>query len=168
MDIISQLQEQVNAMGLLILNTFGTLQRDAPPVRLSPNYPEPAANASEETIDIMEHPKTMSAALVEAAKKFDVLVTALPLSGEEAQLKRIAELQLDGKGYETVAELITSLRNLRLALESLISEQNDLRKYFRDSFCKIIFLSLICLSLVVLDYFVSSYEGFVGPDMFEW
>ncbi|XP_042456394.1 mediator of RNA polymerase II transcription subunit 21-like [Zingiber officinale] len=97
MDIISQLQEQVNAMGLLILNTFGTLQRDAPPVRLSPNYPEPAANASEETIDIMEHPKTMSAALVEAAKKFDVLVTALPLSGEEAQLKRIAELQAENE-----------------------------------------------------------------------
>ncbi|XP_042461637.1 mediator of RNA polymerase II transcription subunit 21-like isoform X1 [Zingiber officinale] len=98
MDIISQLQEQVNAMGLLILNTFGTLQRDAPPVRLSPNYPEPAANASEETIDIMEHPKTMSTALVEAAKKqFDVLVTALPLSGEEAQLKRIAELQAENE-----------------------------------------------------------------------
>ncbi|KAG6523710.1 hypothetical protein ZIOFF_013587 [Zingiber officinale] len=69
MDIISQLQEQANAMVLLTLNTFRTLQRDASPVRLSPNYPEPTANASEETIDIMEHPKTMSAALVEAVKK---------------------------------------------------------------------------------------------------
>lgn len=69
MDIISQLQEQVNTIALLALNTFGTLQRDAPPVRLSPNYPEPTTKPSEETINIAEHPKAMSAALVEAAKK---------------------------------------------------------------------------------------------------
>lgn len=41
MDIISQLQEQVNLIASLAFNTFGTLQRDAPSVRLSPNYPEP-------------------------------------------------------------------------------------------------------------------------------
>ncbi|KAK9133440.1 hypothetical protein Scep_012968 [Stephania cephalantha] len=41
MDIISQLQEQVNTIAAITFNTFGTLQRDAPPVRLSPNYPEP-------------------------------------------------------------------------------------------------------------------------------
>ncbi|CAD5172270.1 unnamed protein product, partial [Musa acuminata subsp. malaccensis] len=99
MDIISQLQEQVNTMALLALNTFGTLQRDAPPVRLSPNYPEPATNPSsaEETLDIVEQPKMMSTALVQAAKKFDTLVAALPLSGEEAQLKRIAELQAENE-----------------------------------------------------------------------
>ncbi|RRT67300.1 hypothetical protein BHE74_00032858 [Ensete ventricosum] len=107
MDIISQLQEQVNSMALLALNTFGTLQRDAPPVRLSPNYPEPATNPSsaEETLDIVEQPKMMSTALVQAAKKvnvsdlfiFDALVAALPLSGEEAQLKRIAELQAENE-----------------------------------------------------------------------
>ena len=44
MDIISQLQEQVNLIASLAFNTFGTLQRDAPPVRLSPNYPEPPPN----------------------------------------------------------------------------------------------------------------------------
>ncbi|XP_070023867.1 mediator of RNA polymerase II transcription subunit 21-like isoform X3 [Nicotiana sylvestris] len=39
----------------------------------------------------------MSAAFVKAAKQFDALVAALPLSdgGEEAQLKRIAELQAE-------------------------------------------------------------------------
>ncbi|KAH0467408.1 hypothetical protein IEQ34_004646 [Dendrobium chrysotoxum] len=96
MDIISQLQEQANSIALIALNTFGTLQRDAPPVRLSPNYPEPPANPSEETINITEQPKTMSAALVQAAKKFDALIAALPLEGgEEAQLKRIAELQVN-------------------------------------------------------------------------
>ncbi|XP_042463939.1 mediator of RNA polymerase II transcription subunit 21-like isoform X1 [Zingiber officinale] len=118
MDIVSQLQEQVNAMALLAMNTFGTLQRDAPAVRLSPNYPEPTANASEETIGA-EYPKTMSAALVEAAKKFDVLVTALPLSGEEAQLKRIAELQEENKavGLELEKQLEAAEKELKQVQE---------------------------------------------------
>lgn len=121
MDIISQLQEQVNTIAFITLNTFGTLQRDAPPVRLSPNYPEPPANSSEETVNTAEQAKIMSSTLVQAAKKvyidsipcslstvretsaiplfsvlqFDALVAALPLSGgEEAQLKRIEELQV--------------------------------------------------------------------------
>lgn len=94
MDIISQLQEQVNTIALLAVNTFGTLQRDAPPVRLSTDYPEPTANPnpnlnpstdgnpnanadgnpnsnpkpSEEANNIAEQPKAMSAALVQAAK----------------------------------------------------------------------------------------------------
>ncbi|KAL5773417.1 hypothetical protein ACOSP7_013006 [Xanthoceras sorbifolium] len=95
MDIISQLQEQVNQVAAIAFNTFGSLQRDAPPVRLSPNYPEPPANPTEESANFAEQPKLMSAALVKAAKQFDALVAALPLSegGEEAQLKRIAELQ---------------------------------------------------------------------------
>lgn len=97
MDIISQLQEQVNKIASIAFNTFGTLQRDAPPVRLSTSYPEPASNSSgsDETVNIAEQTKVMSAALVHAAKQFDALVAALPLSegGEEAQLKRIAELQ---------------------------------------------------------------------------
>ncbi|GJW36088.1 mediator of RNA polymerase II transcription subunit 21, partial [Tanacetum coccineum] len=94
-------------------NTFGTLQRDAPPVRLSPNYPEPtpaatpangaATTTTEESpntnnnTNISEVPKVLSAELVKAAKQFDALVAALPLSegGEEAQLKRIAELQAE-------------------------------------------------------------------------
>lgn len=41
MDIISQLQEQLNEMAMVAVNTFGTLQRDAPPVRLSNSYPDP-------------------------------------------------------------------------------------------------------------------------------
>ncbi|KAJ4785688.1 Mediator of rna polymerase ii transcription subunit 21 [Rhynchospora pubera] len=116
MDIISQLQEQVNTIALLAVNTFGTLQRDAPPVRLSTDYPEPAANSnptngdanpnpnpnpsvnpSEEANNVAEQPKAMSAALVQAAKKFDALAAALPLSGEEAQLQRIAELQAENE-----------------------------------------------------------------------
>ncbi|KAG5561551.1 hypothetical protein RHGRI_004559 [Rhododendron griersonianum] len=41
MDIISQLQELVYTIVALAFNNFGTFQRDAPTVRLSPNYPEP-------------------------------------------------------------------------------------------------------------------------------
>lgn len=71
MDIISQLQEQVNTVAALAFNTFGTLQRDAPPVRLSPNYPEPPANPNptEDAANLSEQPKLMSASLVKAAKQ---------------------------------------------------------------------------------------------------
>ncbi|KAH1096037.1 hypothetical protein J1N35_012958 [Gossypium stocksii] len=109
MDIISQLQEQVNSIAALTFNTFGTLQRDAPPVRLSPNYPEPPPNPTEDSANFADQPKLMSAALVKAAKQFDALVAALPPSegGEEAQLRRIAELQAenDAVGQELQKQL---------------------------------------------------------------
>ncbi|XP_077243605.1 mediator 21 isoform X2 [Tasmannia lanceolata] len=121
MDIISQLQEQVNTIAALAFNTFGTLQRDAPPVRLSPNYPEPPANPSEDAINLAEQPKAMSAALVRAAKQFDVLVSALPLSegGEEAQLKRIAELQAENEavGQELQKQLEAAEEELKQVQE---------------------------------------------------
>ncbi|KAG9454059.1 hypothetical protein H6P81_006963 [Aristolochia fimbriata] len=102
MDIISQLQEQVNTIASLAFNTFGTLQRDAPPVRLSPNYPEPPANPSEDSVNVAEQPKAMSAALVQAAKQFDALVAALPISegGEESQMKKLAELEAENELVE--------------------------------------------------------------------
>ncbi|KAK1426564.1 hypothetical protein QVD17_15240 [Tagetes erecta] len=101
MDIISQLQEQVNTIAAIAFNTFGTLQRDAPPVRLSPNYPEPpapttasapastatattatatntaaATTTAEESPsnNIAETPKLLSAELVKAAKQVDCFV----------------------------------------------------------------------------------------------
>ncbi|XP_020080081.1 mediator of RNA polymerase II transcription subunit 21-like [Ananas comosus] len=120
MDIISQLQEQVNTIAMLSLNTFGTLQRDAPPVRLSPDYPEPpATNPSEEAVNVAEQSKAMSAALVQAAKKFDMLVAALPLSGEDAQLKRIAELQAENEavGLELEKQLEAAELELKMVQE---------------------------------------------------
>lgn len=70
MDIISQLQEQVNTVASLAFNTFGTLQRDAPPVQLSPNYPEPPANPPvDDSVNLAEQPKLLSAELVKAAKQ---------------------------------------------------------------------------------------------------
>ncbi|PWA71417.1 mediator of RNA polymerase II transcription subunit 21 [Artemisia annua] len=79
MDIISQLQEQVNTIAAISFNTFGTLQRDAPPDSL------------ESLVLCKPIPPSYK------PKYFDALVTALPLSegGEEAQLKRIAELQAE-------------------------------------------------------------------------
>lgn len=121
MDIISQLQEQANTMASLAFNTFGTLQRDAPPVRLSPNYPEPPSNPSETAADIAEQPKLMSAALVKAAKQFDVLVAALPVEegAEEAQLKRIAELlaENDAVGKDLQKQLESAEEELRQVQE---------------------------------------------------
>ncbi|XWS18217.1 hypothetical protein CRYUN_Cryun32bG0024000 [Craigia yunnanensis] len=117
MDIISQLQEQVISIAALAFNTFGTLQRDAPPVRLSPNYPEPPANPTEDSANFADQPKLMSAALVKAAKQFDALVAVLPSSeeGEEAQLRRIAELQAenDAVGQELQKQLEAAENELK-------------------------------------------------------
>ncbi|KAM5586289.1 hypothetical protein ABKV19_005277 [Rosa sericea] len=128
MDIISQLQEQTNKIAALTFNTFGTLQRDSPAVKLSPNYPEPPANPTEDAANFAEQPKLMSAALVQAAKQFDALVAALPLAdgGEEAQLKRIAELQAenDAVGQELQRQLEAaglSLPSFMLAIRLLLS-----------------------------------------------
>ncbi|PIA32523.1 hypothetical protein AQUCO_04400015v1 [Aquilegia coerulea] len=131
MDIISQLQEQANTIASLAFNTFGTLQRDAPPVRLSPNYPEPPApaaaanppseNAAAAAAEIAEQPKLMSAALVKAAKQFDALVAALPVSegAEEDQLKRIAELQAENEavGQELQNQLEAAEEELKQVQE---------------------------------------------------
>ncbi|EEF43167.1 mediator of RNA polymerase II transcription subunit 21 [Ricinus communis] len=126
MDIISQLQEQVDTIASLAFNTIGTLQRDAPPVRLSPNYPEPPASNPAE--DIADQPKLMSAALVKAAKQFDALVAALPLAegGEEAQLKRIAELQAenDAVGQELQRQLEAAEKELK-QVQELFSQATD-------------------------------------------
>ncbi|OIT08380.1 mediator of RNA polymerase II transcription subunit 21 [Nicotiana tabacum] len=129
MDIISQLQEQVNTIAALAFNTFGTLQRDAPPVRLSPNYPEPPpANPTEDAANVAEQPKQMSAAFVKAAKQFDALVAALPLSdgGEEAQLKRIAELQAenDAVGQELQKQLEAAEKELK-QVQELFNQATD-------------------------------------------
>ncbi|OAY40157.1 mediator of RNA polymerase II transcription subunit 21 isoform X1 [Manihot esculenta] len=125
MDIISQLQEQVDLIASLAFNTIGTLQRDAPPVRLSPEYPEPPANPSD---DFAEQPKLMSSALVKAAKQFDALVAALPLAegGEEVQLKRIAELQAenDAVGREFQRQLEAAEKELK-QVQELFSQATD-------------------------------------------
>ncbi|CAK7351155.1 unnamed protein product [Dovyalis caffra] len=128
MDIISQLQEQVNQIAGLTFNTFGTLQRDAPSVRLSQNYPEPPPNPTEDAATFSEQPKQMSAALVKAAKQFDALVAALPLSegGEEAQLKKIAELEAenDAVGQELQRQLEAAERELK-QVQELFSQTTD-------------------------------------------
>ncbi|XP_073021626.1 mediator of RNA polymerase II transcription subunit 21 [Primulina huaijiensis] len=130
MDIISQLQEQVNTIASLAFNTFGSLQRDALPVQLSPNYPEPPAvsNVVDDAANLAEQPKLLSSALVKAAKQFDALVSALPLSegGEEAQLKRISELQAenDAIGQELQKQLEAAEKELKQVRE-LFSQATD-------------------------------------------
>lgn len=69
MDVISQLQEQVNSIANLAFNTIGTLQRDAPPNRLSQSYPEPPPHPTEDGSTFSEQSKSMSAILVKAAKE---------------------------------------------------------------------------------------------------
>ncbi|KAL6209412.1 hypothetical protein ACLB2K_020354 [Fragaria x ananassa] len=115
MDIISQLQEQTNEIAAITFNTFGTLQRDSPAVKLSRDYPEPPANPTEDAAYFSEQPKLMSEALVQAAKQFDALVAALPLvdGAEEAQLKRIAELQSLKQVHELFSQATDNCLNLK-------------------------------------------------------
>ncbi|CAJ1977421.1 unnamed protein product [Sphenostylis stenocarpa] len=126
MDIISQLQDQVNLIAHLAFNTIGTLQRDAPPNRLSPNYPEPPAHPTEEGANFSVQPKLMSSTLVKAAKQFDALVVALPISesGEEAQLKRIIELQAENDAIG---------QELQKQLEAAEKELNQVHELFRQA-----------------------------------
>ncbi|KAL1290888.1 hypothetical protein HN51_059435 [Arachis hypogaea] len=124
MDIISQLQEQVNLIAHLAFNTIGTLQRDAPPNRLSPHYPEPPPHPTEDGSNFSEQPKLMSAGLVKAAKQFDALVAALPISegGEEAQIKRIADLQAENDAIG---------QELQKQLEAAEKELNQVQDLFK-------------------------------------
>ncbi|XP_009349215.2 mediator of RNA polymerase II transcription subunit 21 [Pyrus x bretschneideri] len=141
MDAISQLQEKVNTIATIAFTTIGTLQRDAPPVRISPNYPEagsaPTPNPNpnpnpnptpESDTEFAKQPKLMSADLVKAAKQFDALVAALPLSegGEEAQLRRIAQLQAenDAVGQQLEKQLEAAERELQEVRE-LFGEAAD-------------------------------------------
>lgn len=105
MDIIAQLQEHASAIAFIAFNAAGTIQRDAPPSQLAPDYPKPAGVSTE----VLEQPKEMATAFVQAVKRFDALVSALPdiEGGEEAQMKRIAELQAENEavGQELQREL---------------------------------------------------------------
>ncbi|OVA10552.1 Mediator complex [Macleaya cordata] len=121
MDATSQLQEQVNTIAALAFNAFGTLQRDAPPVCISQDSPEPPANPSKKAVNVTEQPKIMSTALVTASNQFDMLVAALPLpeGGPEAQLKRIAELQAENEavGQELQRQLDAAEKELKQVQE---------------------------------------------------
>ncbi|XP_012485191.1 mediator of RNA polymerase II transcription subunit 21 [Gossypium raimondii] len=70
----------------------------------------------------------MSAALVKAAKQFDALVAALPPSegGEKAQLRRIAELQVenDTVGQELQKQLEAAVKELK-QVQELFSQAAD-------------------------------------------
>ncbi|KAF1863367.1 hypothetical protein Lal_00031252 [Lupinus albus] len=120
MDIISQLQEQVNLMAQLTFNTIGTLQRDAPPNRLSPNYPEPPPHPTEDGASFAEQAKQMSTAL------FDALVEALPISegDEDAQVERIAKLQAENDAIG---------QELQKQLEAAEKELNQVRELFSQA-----------------------------------
>ncbi|KAI5389568.1 hypothetical protein KIW84_075019 [Lathyrus oleraceus] len=95
----------------------------------SPNYPEPPpAQPTEDGANFSEEPKLMSASLVKAAKQFDALVASLPISetGEEVQLKRIAELQAenDAIGQELQKQLEAAEKELN-QVQELYSQATD-------------------------------------------
>ncbi|QHO44248.1 Mediator of RNA polymerase II transcription subunit [Arachis hypogaea] len=100
--------------------------RDAPPNRLSPHYPEPPPHPTEDGSNFSEQPKLMSAGLVKAAKQFDALVAALPISegGEEAQIKRIADLQAENDAIG---------QELQKQLEAAEKELNQVQDLFKQA-----------------------------------
>ncbi|KAB2599241.1 mediator of RNA polymerase II transcription subunit 21 [Pyrus ussuriensis x Pyrus communis] len=97
MDAINQLQEKVNTIATIAFTTIGMLQRDTPPIRISPNYPE-ARPAPALDLNPNQNPTLDSdTEFAKQPKLMNALVAALPLSegGEAAQLKRIAQLQAE-------------------------------------------------------------------------
>ncbi|KAI5426278.1 hypothetical protein KIW84_031904 [Lathyrus oleraceus] len=83
---------------------------------------------TEDGANFSEEPKLMSASLVKAAKQFDALVASLPISetGEEVQLKRIAELQAenDAIGQELQKQLEAAEKELN-QVQELYSQATD-------------------------------------------
>ncbi|KAI5426226.1 Mediator of RNA polymerase II transcription subunit 21 [Lathyrus oleraceus] len=83
---------------------------------------------TEDEANFSEEPKLMSASLVKAAKQFDALVASLPISetGEEVQLKRIAELQAenDAIGQELQKQLEAAKKELN-QVQELYSQATD-------------------------------------------
>ncbi|KAJ8545660.1 hypothetical protein K7X08_018243 [Anisodus acutangulus] len=86
------------------------------------------ATGAKDSTSVAEQPKQMSAAFVKAAKQVDALVAALPLSdgGEEAQLKRIAELQAenDAVGQELQKQLEAAEKELK-QVQELFNQATD-------------------------------------------
>ncbi|KAG2312150.1 hypothetical protein Bca52824_023707 [Brassica carinata] len=95
-------QEQVNSIAAITFNAFGTLQRDAPPVQLYPNYPHPPSVAPTTTVTddptaaFPEQPKQLSANLVKDSKQVenDVVGQELlkHLEAAEKELKQVQEI----------------------------------------------------------------------------
>ncbi|GBG70444.1 hypothetical protein CBR_g6572 [Chara braunii] len=114
MDVVSQLQDQANHMASLFFNYVGALQRDAPPVRLGDEPPPPPPPPE---VDVKGQGKMMATAVVQAAKTFDALVGALPVTagGEEEQLKRIAELQAENEAVANELQSELSAMEAELA-----------------------------------------------------
>ncbi|KAK7395813.1 hypothetical protein VNO78_16383 [Psophocarpus tetragonolobus] len=81
---------------------------------------------TEDGANFSEQPKLMSSTLVKAAKQFDALVTALPIceSGEEAQLKRISELQAENDAID---------QELQKQLEAAEKELNQVQELFKQA-----------------------------------
>ncbi|XP_024383931.1 mediator of RNA polymerase II transcription subunit 21 [Physcomitrium patens] len=119
MDIIAQLQEHASAIAYIAFNAAGTIQRDAPPSQLAQDYPKPTGI----TTEALEQPKEMATAFVQAVQRFDALVSALPdiQGGEEAQLKRIAELEAENEAFG---------QELQRELEAADSELNQIQELF--------------------------------------
>ncbi|KAM2171060.1 hypothetical protein ACFX1R_036198 [Malus domestica] len=68
-DEISQLSDTVHYNPSDLSKWVQSMLSDSPPVRLSPNYPEPPTNPTEDAVDFAQQPKLVGAALVKAAKQ---------------------------------------------------------------------------------------------------
>ncbi|GJN39747.1 hypothetical protein PR202_gb28884 [Eleusine coracana subsp. coracana] len=150
MDIISQLQEQLNEMAMLAVNTFGTLQRDAPPVRLSSSYPDPLNPNPNPDDPAAKPPQPRRAGAAAAAGSGSgsaarpscsaAAACARPRRGtqgheprprpcrqeEDDQLKRIQELQAENEvvGLELQKQLEATEQELK-QVEELFNDATD-------------------------------------------
>ena len=134
-DTVTQLQDQVNHMAMLIFNSIGTLQRDALPAeRLNPTNAlsdsiPPQIEIPNQNIKkgvTKEQIEEMTKQLVESSKVIDMLAEQLPdAEGTPAeQLKRIEELQEE---HEKISkELNKELEKAKEKLDKVNAEFEQL------------------------------------------
>ena len=134
-DTVTQLQDQVNQMAMLMFNSIGTLQRDALPAErvnttnaLSDSIP-PQIEIQNQQIKkgvTKEQIEEITKQLVECSKVIDMLAEQLPdAEGTPAeQLKRIEELQEE---HEKISkELHKELERAKEKLDEVNAEFEQL------------------------------------------
>jgi len=134
-DTVTQLQDQVNHMAMLMFNSIGTLQRDALPAErlaqtnalsdsIPPQIEFPNQNVKKGVTK--EQIEEMTKQLVECSKVIDMLAEQLPdAEGTPAeQLKRIEELREE---HEKISkELHEELKKAKEKLDKVNAEFEQL------------------------------------------
>lgn len=135
MDKITRVQEQISYISLLMFNSLGTLQRDAPPLHTAAaaaagagdhdqqkqqqHQQQEDADVSSDFSSIRSQATDMGREIVRASVELDAMLDELPgvHSSEREQLQQIAELEK--RNEEQAEALAERVRQAETLLESV-------------------------------------------------